>query len=396
MGSKFCNLNLRGTIEQAALDAVLPGAKKFPWENGWTTLTWERLQWGSTQDQAKKLSMATGSPVLSTEYFDDDYVEFAVYREGKRAARHVPVTYEDLRKSRGRPEKFLEALGLNLADAPRLKKIFQAEDCEEATVLLESFLGCPMFGVDEDTPPTEIPDPELARTFAGEESPVKVTVTKRSGKKDAPPYARTLEKAPGHAGIFETVFCYTDHPEKIENRIKALLRMWEQRLESDRSLDVKQIVEEARRIRVIPGERLTRVEGFPIVNVDVDLPDLSWEFKCLVAVCRVIVKGENQVRVTIQGEELTIPLDMRRTAELHCGLAYGKKLLCFGRRGAAPDSNDVMPEIELESPWLTLRAGELVEAFERPNFWDAVKEVGELLGYPIHPDMIKTNKEEDV
>jgi len=38
----------------------------------------------------------TSSPMLSTEYFDDDYVEFAVYENGKFLTRHVPVEYEGL------------------------------------------------------------------------------------------------------------------------------------------------------------------------------------------------------------------------------------------------------------------------------------------------------------
>ena len=45
-----------------------------------------------------------------------------------------------------------------------------------------------------------------------------------------------------------------------------------------------------------------------------------------------------------------------------------------------------MPEIALESPWLTLKPGELVDAFERPAFWDAVEATGKLLGHSIYPD----------
>lgn len=370
MGSKFCNLNLRGYVTADCLETLLPGLQVFPWENGWTTLTSPRLQWGQTQRYAAALSKETGCPVLSAEYFDDDYAELAVYREGKRMSRHVPATYEDLRRSRGNPDKFLAALEWDPTEAPRLKKVFQVEDPEEAVCLLESLLGCPIFGVSEDAPPVGIPGPEAIRVFAGEESPVRVSVTPRKGDKGQPPYAFTLEKDPRHAGAFDTVFCYTDHPEKVVERLNTLLchaepGPWKQR------------------IKVLSKGHLLVVREFPMVNVDVDLPDLSREFKCLVAACRVVVKGENQIHVTVRGEDRVIPPDMERKAELHCGLAYGKKLLCFGRRGADPRYNKIMPEVSLESPWLTLPPGTLVNAFERPGFWDAVMELGGLLGHPL-------------
>lgn len=370
MGSKFCNLNLRGYVTADCLETLLPGLQVFPWENGWTTLTSPRLQWGQTQRYAAALSKETGCPVLSAEYFDDDYAELAVYREGKHMSRHVPATYEDLRRSRANPDKFLAALEWDPTEAPRLKKVFQVEDPEEAVCLLESLLGCPIFGVSEDAPPVGIPGPEAIRVFAGEESPVRVSVVPRKGDKGQPPYAFTLEKDPRHAGAFDTVFCYTDHPEKVVERLNTLLRHaepgpWKQR------------------IKVLSKGHLLVVREFPMVNVDVDLPDLSREFKCLVAACRVVVKGENQIHVTVRGEDRVIPPDMERKAELHCGLAYGKKLLCFGRRGADPRYNKIMPEVSLESPWLTLPPGALVNAFERPGFWDAVMELGGLLGHPL-------------
>lgn len=370
MGSKFCNLNLRGHVTQDRLEALLPGLRVFPWENGWTTLTSPRLQWGQTQRYAAALSKETGCPVLSAEYFDDDYAELAVYREGKRMSRHVPATYEDLRRSRGNPDKFLAALEWDPTEAPRLKKVFQVEDPEEAVCLLESLLDCPIFGVSENAPPVGIPGPEAIRVFAGEESPVRVSVSPRKRDKGQTPYAFTLEREPNHAGVFDTVFCYTDHPEKVVERLNTLLRHAE-------SGSWKQ------RIKVLSKGHLLVIREFPMVSVDVDLPDLSREFKCLVAACRVVVKGENRIHVTVRGEDRVIPPDMERKAELHCGLAYGKKLLCFGRRGADPRYNKIMPEVSLESPWLTLPPGALVNAFECSGFLEAVTELGGLLGHPL-------------
>lgn len=395
MGSKFCNLNLRGYVTADCLETLLPGLQSFPWENGWTTLTSPRLQWGQTQRYAAVLSKETGCPVLSAEYFDDDYAELAVYREGKRISRHVPATYEDLHRSRGNPDKFLEALEWDPTEAPRLKKVFQVEDPEEAVCLLESLLGCPIFGVSEDAPPVGIPGPEAIRVFAGEESPVRMSVAPRKRDKSQIPYAFTLERDPNHAGVFDSIFCYTDHPKKIANRLQLVLKMWEQRLDEEKpflqrwdpnSLEDKlQELEQLRQnLRILPGKGLTMVWGVPMGNLDVDLPDLSREFKCLVAACRVVVKGENQIHVTVWGEDRVIPPDMERKAELHCGLAYGKKLLCFGRRGADPRYNKIMPEVSLESPWLTLPPGALVNAFERPGFWEAETELSELLGYPLY------------
>lgn len=385
MGAKFCNLNLRGASRES-LRELPAGYRAFPWDNGWTTLTSPALQWGQTQDLAKALSAALGCPVLATEYFDDDYVEFSVYRDGKRAARHVPVGYENLQPSRGSPEKFLTALDLNGTDSPRLRKIFRVEDPEGAVHLLESLLGCPIFGVDEDAPPDGIPGPEAARAFAGTESPVRAAVTKRRVPKDRPPYAFTLERGPEAAGIFDTVFCYTAHPKGVTDRLKTILRNAERDLARERtpSPSFQKDVEELRELRVLREENRVVLWGLPIVNVDIDLPDLSGEFRCLVAVCRVTVSNEGRRRMEVRGEEMVLTEDPGPTAELQCGLAYGRKLLCFGRRGD-PQYNRIMPEISLESPWLTLLPGELAKAFETPGFWDAVEAVGKLLGHPIYP-----------
>ena len=149
MGSKFCNLNIRG-VTRAALAAVKPEFCGYECAEGWLTVTSPLFEWGSTQKYAKELSASLPAPVLSTEYYDDDYVEFALYDSGKLVAKHVPVTYEDLPKKGGNAAWFLHTLGLNTMDEPLLKKVFSVTDCEQSVCLLESLFGCPIWGVREE------------------------------------------------------------------------------------------------------------------------------------------------------------------------------------------------------------------------------------------------------
>ena len=91
MGSKFCNLNVYGG-DLAAVEAQCPGLAARAVVHGWITAAGDdETDWGEVRKLAKCLSKEY--TVLYTEYFDDDYVDFSVYRDGRRAARHVPAEY---------------------------------------------------------------------------------------------------------------------------------------------------------------------------------------------------------------------------------------------------------------------------------------------------------------
>ena len=375
MGTKFCNLNVKGT---GLLITSRWNCSVFECAPGWTTITSPRFQWGHTQPYAKELSAELSVPVLCTEYFDDDYVEFSLYEEGKRSARHVPATYEDLRRTNGNPGKFLSAFGLDALDTPILEKLFAVKDPEQAVCLMESFFGCPIWGVDENYPPIGAPDPNTARDYVGLSCPVRYKVEKRKVKKDRPPYLGEefgMPPCPPFQEDEDTVFCWGGDL----NYILKVLRRWivdlqDALFKAEYSNIPGQawVIEDYRRqldvlhIQVFQQGNLSVLKGVPICNVDVDLPDLARDFRCLTAVTRILAGNH-------MGENCRC---------LVCGFAYGKKLLCFGRRGEYPH---VMPDFTLESPWFNLKPGELISAFEAPAYWDAVRAVGNLLGHPIYP-----------
>ena len=378
MGTKFCNLNLRGTglsIPNEWADSA------FECAPGWTTMTSPRFQWGHAQPYAKELSAKLRVPVLCTEYYDDDYAEFSLYEDGKRSARHVPATYEDLRRIKGNPSKFLSAFGLDALDAPILEKLFAVKDPEHAVCLIESFLGCPIWGVDENYPPIGAPDPNTARDFVGASCPVRYIAETRKVNKEHLPY---LGGEPGEPPIppesafqedVDTIFCLggdLNYILKVLRRGVANLQNALFKAERANIPGHAWVIEDYRRqldmthIQVFQQGDLSVLKGVPICNVDVDLPDLARNFHCLTVVTRIVVENH-------MAEE-------RR--RLECGFAYGKKLLCFGRRGESPK---VMPDFTLDSPWFHLKPGELISAFETPAYWDAVRAVGNLLGFPLYP-----------
>ena len=362
MGSKFCNINIQG-VPLEDIRTAAPEYQAFVCAPGWVTVVSPRFQWGRTQRYAKALSEAIPAPVLSTEYFDDDYVEFAVYREGQRIARHVPVTYEDLRRSCGRAAAFMTAFGLSLADTPLLKKLFALRNCEESVLLMESLLGCPIFGVDTDNPPTEAPDPGVVRAFAGGLPAIQASKAKNPTKKDQPPY---LFNDAGDCKNPKEFYCrsviyYTDDADKVIQDVRRMIGYIEQE---------RYFVHEHSDyvMRVLKKGPITVVQNIIFGSTDACAGDFS---KGLVAICSFsagFTRGGSVVR------------------NLDCALAYGKQLLCYGQRECmTPAGNAVMPGLTLESPWLNLQGGELVRAFETPNFWDAAHNLGELLGVSLYP-----------
>lgn len=144
MGSKFCNLNVYGG-DLAAVESLCPDFAVRSLVPGWVTVASESLAWGETQKAAARLSKALPVPVLSTEYFDDDYVEFALFQSGRRAARHVPAEFEAFRRIPGKSKAWAEVLGLSEENENLLPLVFKETDPETSLHLLECVLGCPLW-----------------------------------------------------------------------------------------------------------------------------------------------------------------------------------------------------------------------------------------------------------
>lgn len=143
MGIKFGNLNIHGA-DLAAIESLCPNYLVRSISQNWITVAGENLEWGATQKEAKRLSKALPHHVLSTEYFDDDYVEFTVYYNGKRVARHVPAEYESFARSPGKSKVWAEHLGLSQEAEKELQVVFKESNPETSLRLMECVLNCPL------------------------------------------------------------------------------------------------------------------------------------------------------------------------------------------------------------------------------------------------------------
>lgn len=151
MGSKFCDLNVFGG-DRDTVKRLCAGYTVKAQAQSWVTVMSRDLEWGMAQKEARRLSKAILQPVLSTEYFDDDYVEFGVYLGGKRVARHVPAEYEGFPRVLGKSGAWAAQFGLSQSDEKALQVIFKETSPEASLRLLECVLGCPLW------PDPEAPD----------------------------------------------------------------------------------------------------------------------------------------------------------------------------------------------------------------------------------------------
>lgn len=379
MGNKFCNLNIYGTVAGTIAD-VIPENRIYHCTEKWLTVTSPYFSWGNTQKYAKALSKQLGCPVLSTEYFDDDYVEYSLYSAGKLITKHIPVPYEDFTKRKGSAAKIIECLGLNLIDEPALKKMLAVSDCEESVHLMESFLGCPIFGVKDGAPPTDAPDRSAFEDFAGGKSEISVKICKNQMKADQPPYTMEPDTAfISETVLNETIVCFTDKPEPVIRKIELWLRL--------RRKDKEQGFYRADRkhpdalegydIRILLGKNRVMIQGLNHGAWCAD--DLSREFKCLTF-------------ITVTGANGFLRM-------LDCAMGYGGKLLCRGTRGTAGSvTSKVLPNTVLQSPFLSLPDGALVAGFEAGSIDDAITALEKLLDAvirPIDPDACELIKAGD-
>lgn len=142
MGDKFTNLNIR--VPENSLALVLRGLTARCIAPGWVTAAGESLARDGAKDTARELSKALDLPVLATDFFDGDYAELTVYVGGRLSAKHIPASYEGVRRVPGKPGQWREALGLPEEAEGRLKTAFSERDPETCLRLLECVLGCPL------------------------------------------------------------------------------------------------------------------------------------------------------------------------------------------------------------------------------------------------------------
>ena len=168
MGSKFCNLNVySGGL--AAVEAQCPGLAARAVVPGWITAAGDdETDWGEVRKLAKRLSKEY--TVLYTEYFDDDYVDFSVYREGRRSARHVPAEYEGAPRAAGKPRAWAELFGLSPEMEKALRTVFQETSPERSLRLLECVLGCPLWVDGEFLADAQPPEPDCLRDYLAQKA----------------------------------------------------------------------------------------------------------------------------------------------------------------------------------------------------------------------------------
>lgn len=402
MGAKFYNLNIcQGDID--ALRALMPGLSFHQVCPRWVTAVSEGFSWGGVQPVAKELSGLANAAVLSTEYFDDDYVEFAVYENGKLLTRHVPAEYEGLPRKKGSSKAFFTAFHMDLMDQKAFAKALAVEDCAESAALMESFLGCPILGVGPDNPPADPPSRAEADRLRGRKGELTAKVFPNPARVDAPPYVFTPEEPDQPVGG-QTICCFTDRPEKIIKKLKgysdSISRDKDESVKSAKmALELAQAMLE-KGGNPFGGEMPTfaDVEGLRAQLAALEKKDpftddsgRREEIRALLLPGRVCIQGigfgcadacaPDHSRIFRSLVLLTSLGYGRGCAELNLAMAYGGKLLCHGIRGMEPRRyhNKVIENLTLESPWLTLPEGALTDAFERPGLGEAISALERLL-----------------
>lgn len=149
MGTKFANIQVYdGEIEE--ISALCPEYTVTQLVENWVTIVDESFEWGTVQKVARRLSKRITNPILTTEYFDDDYIEFAIYVDGKMLTKHIPASYEWYERKVGKYKPFVECFGLIQEREKQLRLVLKEENPERSLCLLECVLQCVLW-VSEDT-----------------------------------------------------------------------------------------------------------------------------------------------------------------------------------------------------------------------------------------------------
>ncbi|RED55772.1 hypothetical protein [Cohnella lupini] len=140
MGTSFANLQVRACSTDE-IEKALPGSRAIQLSKGWTTVVCEQFQVGNLEKSARKLSKAIDQSVLSIEYFDDDVLRIAVYRNGKVIDSHINENGYGLPKKPGKPKLFIKELEFESVEVKYVKEILACEDLGKKLQLFQYFLG---------------------------------------------------------------------------------------------------------------------------------------------------------------------------------------------------------------------------------------------------------------
>jgi len=241
-------------------------------------------------------------------------------------------------------------------------------DCEESVQLMESYLGCPIFGIKDGCPPVDAPTRTLFETFSGGKAEFSIELRKNPAKSTCPPYVMEPDTLfVSGKKIDESIICFTGKPEPIIRKIELWHKLYREDQESSfyRPVNPKADVLDGHDVDIIVCKDRIVIQG--LNHGAWDVAGLSKEFKCL-----------------------TLVVDAAATAFLRyfeCALGHGGKCIFRATRGTVSSTLRplVIPNIFLDGPLLTLKDGELVKCFEAERIEDAVSSMERLFAAPIHP-----------
>lgn len=168
MGSKFCNLNVYGGA-LSAVEALCPELMVRAAVPGWITAVHgsydDMPDWNAARKTAQRISKALACPVLLTWYFDDDFTEFSVYQNGRRAAQHIPAGYEGCPRTAGSSRVWARLFDLPEESEKTLRTVFKETSPELSLRLLECVLGCPLWVVAEALDSVKPPEKSLLQEY---------------------------------------------------------------------------------------------------------------------------------------------------------------------------------------------------------------------------------------
>lgn len=233
MGAKFANLQIC-TADLEKVKQLYPDAVVVNITGSWITVVGANIVWGTAQQEAKRITKMLPYSVLATEYYDDDYVEFSIYKDGKRIGKHVPAAYEGFARKTGKPSQFAEAFGQSEEVQEQLKVAFKESDPEVSVRLMESILGCALWADFETIDDVQVPDQSYFKEYIA-----------RKGKKQKPNNRTKLvltEELPGD--FFNQITVPLVRYETPDGKVKSF---WD--------------IKEGRFVRLFTSEESGRVDG---------------------------------------------------------------------------------------------------------------------------------------
>lgn len=109
----------------------------------WTSILYKGFIEKDPNIVGRRLSKKISVPVLSFMYFDDDLMSLTLFNNGKTsAAYYLRYGYNP---SLTKCKNFINDLGFEESDLPRLRKIFKCSDLDKKINMLEEFFGVALY-----------------------------------------------------------------------------------------------------------------------------------------------------------------------------------------------------------------------------------------------------------